>query len=282
MAGCRNPDLRSILEHGWYRRAVISDPELLAAWRDGDARAGQELFGRYFEPVSRFFANKVHDERDDLVQETFEACLRGRDRLRADTSFRSYLFSVAFNVLKGYYRRRRSHDHVMAAADELFASSLHDLAPGPSTIVGAVQQEQLLLEALRRIPMELQAVLEMRYWEERTPSDPNPATRRAFGSKHTGSQGVRRWLPVLPSAPACAPGLLALGAVGAAPGGATSLRSQGAPRAVRGRSGPTLARPLQAAHGRPWAPSAALPGPPCAPSVPAALAGCKPASGQLA
>jgi len=144
---------------------VTSDPELLAAWREGDARAGQELFGRYFEPVSRFFANKVHDDRDDLVQETFEACLRGRDRLRADGSFRSYLFSVAFNVLKGYFRRKRSHD-VMAAADELFASSIHDLAPGPSTIVGAVQQEQLLLEALRRIPMELQAVLEMRYWEE--------------------------------------------------------------------------------------------------------------------
>lgn len=155
-----------IARYGWYRRRVASDPELLSAWRDGDARAGQELFGRYFEPVSRFFANKVHDERDDLVQETFEACLRGRDRLRADGSFRSYLFSVAFNVLKGYYRRRRSHDHVMAAADELFASSLHDLAPGPSTIVSAVQQEQLLLEALRRIPMELQAVLEMRYWED--------------------------------------------------------------------------------------------------------------------
>lgn len=141
---------------------MASDPELLAAWRDGDGRAGQELFGRYFEPVSRFFANKVHDERDDLVQETFEACLRGRDRLRADGSFRSYLFSVAFNVLKGYFRRRRS----TAVVDALPASSIHDLAPGPSTIVGAVQQEQLLLEALRRIPMELQAVLEMRYWEE--------------------------------------------------------------------------------------------------------------------
>lgn len=162
--GCRCQT--QIARDGWYRRAVASDPELLAAWRDGDARAGQELFGRYFEPVSRFFANKVQDDRDDLIQETFEACLRGRDRLRADGSFRSYLFSVAFNVLKGYFRRKRSKNHVMAAVDELLESSIHDLAPGPSTIVGAVQQEQLLLEALRRIPLELQAVLEMRYWEE--------------------------------------------------------------------------------------------------------------------
>jgi RNA polymerase sigma factor (sigma-70 family) len=141
---------------------VATDPELLAAWRDGDARAGQELFGRYFEPVSRFFANKLLDDRDDLVQETFEACVRGRDRLRDDASFRAYLFSVAFNVLKAHFRRKRS----AAAVHELGSSSLHDLAPGPSTIVGAVQQEQLLLEALRRITMEMQVVLEMRYWED--------------------------------------------------------------------------------------------------------------------
>ncbi len=38
--------------YGWYRSPVASDPELLAAWREGDARAGQELFARYFEPVS--------------------------------------------------------------------------------------------------------------------------------------------------------------------------------------------------------------------------------------
>jgi RNA polymerase sigma-70 factor (ECF subfamily) len=141
---------------------VASDPELLTAWREGDVRAGQELFTRYFESISRFFANKLREDHDDLVQETFEACVRGRDRLRDDASFRSYLFSVACNVLKGYYRRKRSAQRV----DELGDSSIHDLAPGPSTLVGSVRQEQLLLEALRRIPMDQQVVLELSYWED--------------------------------------------------------------------------------------------------------------------
>ncbi len=141
---------------------MARDPELLAAWRRGDARAGQELFARYFEPVSRFFANKLSEDHDDLIQETFEACVRGRDRLRDDASFRAYLFSVAFNVLKVYFRRKRSAGQVEALGNE----SIHDLSPGPSTIVGAAQQEQLLLEALRRIPIELQVVLELRYWED--------------------------------------------------------------------------------------------------------------------
>jgi RNA polymerase sigma-70 factor (ECF subfamily) len=142
---------------------VTSDSELLAAWREGNVRAGQDLFTRYFGPISRFFANKLrNDAHDDLIQETFEACVRGRDRLRDDASFRSYLFSVACNVLKHHYRRQRSGNR----QGELGESSIHDLAPGPSSIVGLVEQEQLLLEALRRIPLELQVVLELHYWEE--------------------------------------------------------------------------------------------------------------------
>ncbi|MCA9648654.1 MAG: sigma-70 family RNA polymerase sigma factor [Myxococcales bacterium] len=141
---------------------VASDPELLAAWRDGDGRAGQELFSRYFEAVSRFFANKVNADHEDLIQETFEACVRGRDRLRDDGSFRAYLFSVAFNVLKAHYRRMREE----ARVGELGSASVHDLSPGPSTVVGGAEQGQLLLEALRRIPIDIQAVLEMRYWED--------------------------------------------------------------------------------------------------------------------
>lgn len=182
---------------------MASDPELLAAWREGDARAGQELFGRYFEPVSRFFANKLQGERDDLIQETFEACVRGRDRLRDDTSFRSYLFSVAFNVLKAYFRRKRNQDRVWAAVDELDTSSIHDLAPGPSTIVGAVQQEQLLLEALRRIPMELQVLLEMRYWEEMSSAEIGavlgiPAAT-ARSRLHRGRELLERAIAQLPA-----------------------------------------------------------------------------------
>jgi RNA polymerase sigma-70 factor (ECF subfamily) len=188
---------------------VASDPELLAAWRDGDVRAGQELFGRYFEPVSRFFANKLHDDRDDLIQETFEACVRGRDRLRDDGSFRSYLFSVAFNVLKGYFRRRRN----AALVDELGSSSLHDLAPGPSTLVSTVQQEQLLLEALRRIPMDLQVVLEMRYWEEMSSAEIGaalgiPATT-ARTRLHRGRELLERAIAQLPTSPSARESTLA-------------------------------------------------------------------------
>ena len=178
---------------------MTRDPQLLAAWRDGNVRAGQELFGRYFEPVSRFFANKLRADHDDLIQETFEACLRGRDRLRDDTSFRSYLFSVAFNVLKVHFRRTQGAQRMEALGSE----SIHDLSPGPSTIVGAGQQEQLLLEALRRLPIELQVVLELRYWEDLSSTEIGavleipPATARS--RLHRGRELLDRVIGQLPA-----------------------------------------------------------------------------------
>jgi len=138
---------------------VRSDAELLEAWREGDKRAGAELFERYFEPISRFFVNKLSDDPDDLVQETFMACLRGRDRLREAASFRSYLFGIACNVLRAHLRR---HTHVPLEDDDRCA---FDLSPGPSTALHAREGERLLLDALRRIPLEHQILLELHYWE---------------------------------------------------------------------------------------------------------------------
>ncbi len=137
------------------------DVELLAAWRAGDPRGGQALFERYFDQVSRFFVNKVPFDHEDLIQETFAACVSGRDRLRSDASFRSYLFSIAYNVLKTYYTRKAKLPR--KAALESFA--VDELAPGPSTLLRANERELMLLEALRCIPLELQVVLEMSYWE---------------------------------------------------------------------------------------------------------------------
>jgi RNA polymerase sigma-70 factor (ECF subfamily) len=141
---------------------VRSDAELFESWCGGDERSGAVLFDRHFAAMSRFFRNKVTDEFEDLVQQTFTACLESRDRFRRDSSFRTYLFAIANNVLRNHYRSRR-RDRI-----DLTEVSAHDLAPGPSTVVAKVREQQLLLESLRRIPVELQVILELFYWEGMT------------------------------------------------------------------------------------------------------------------
>lgn len=137
------------------------DATLLRAWRGGDAAAGRVLFERYFQQVTRFFVNKVPFDHEDLIQETFTACLRGRDRVRDEARFRSYLFGVAYNVLKKHYERRAGGRR----GEPLESQAAADLAPGPSTLLRKRDRDRRLLDALRQLPLEQQLVLEMLYWE---------------------------------------------------------------------------------------------------------------------
>ena len=144
-----------------------SDLALLDAWRDGDQRAGNELFNRHFDSICRFFANKAPNEVDDLIQRTFLACVESRDRYRGEASFRGYLFGVARNVLRRYYRDKRYHD---ARFDPLVVS-VHDLGPGPSLLIADKREQEILLAALRRLPMDHQITLELYYWENMSGSE---------------------------------------------------------------------------------------------------------------
>ncbi|MCY1064671.1 sigma-70 family RNA polymerase sigma factor [Nannocystis sp. RBIL2] len=140
------------------------DSELLEAWRAGDRAAGNVLFGRHFAAIYRFFRNKTGDEAEDLVQRTFMACAAGRERFHADAPFRAYLFSAARNVLREHFRgRHRGREPV-----DIDALSVADLAPGPSTWLAARAEENVLLRALRKIPLASQIVLELYYWERFT------------------------------------------------------------------------------------------------------------------
>ncbi|MCG8422368.1 MAG: sigma-70 family RNA polymerase sigma factor [Proteobacteria bacterium] len=135
---------------------------MLEAWQGGDLAAGEELFERYYEAIFRFFANKVSDGVSDLVQQTFMACVEGRDRLRRTSSFRSYLFSIAHNKFRAHLRARYRD----AAAGDLDTVSLQDLAPGPRSLYVRRREQRILLDALRTIPIAHQVLIELRYWEQ--------------------------------------------------------------------------------------------------------------------
>lgn len=140
------------------------DHELLESWRGGDRVAGNLLFKRHFAAIYRFFRNKVGEGVEDLVQRTFTACVEGRDRFRQDASIRTYLFGIAHNILHDHFRRQQRAGQVVDI-DEV---SVEDLGASASQILAAHGEEMLLVQALRRIPLASQELLELYYWEEFT------------------------------------------------------------------------------------------------------------------
>jgi RNA polymerase sigma-70 factor (ECF subfamily) len=141
---------------------VTSDLELLEAWRGGDREAGGTLFDRHFDMLARFFANKLGEGLDDLVQQTFLAAVEGRDRYRGDAPFRNYLLRIGHNLLCKHYRQNR----VRNVEPDLSVTAILDLDPSPSSIAERRGEQVLLLQALRAIPFDLQVVLELAFWEQ--------------------------------------------------------------------------------------------------------------------
>jgi len=137
---------------------VQDDVELLRAWADGDATAGNTLFRRHFEVVFRFFSTKLDGPCDDLVQETFTACLEGSGRFEGRSTFKTYMLRIARYRLCEHYRRRRRDFSPQT-------ESVIDAGASPSTVFEARERHSRLLAALRRLPLDFQITLELFYWE---------------------------------------------------------------------------------------------------------------------
>lgn len=142
----------------------MDDAVLFESWCRGDRRAGAQLFERHYEAIARFFHNKAHHDADDLIQRTFLRCVETHARIRKPTSFRYYLFGVARNVLLEYLEEKGRRQR--REAPNFLSTSIEDVAPTPSSALARAREERLILHALRRIPLELQIILELYYWEE--------------------------------------------------------------------------------------------------------------------
>ncbi len=140
------------------------DPDfaLLESWRQGDTRAGEELFGRHFDSLCRFFRNKLPDGVDDLIQRTFLLCIERQLQFEGRSSFRTYLFVIARRELYREFDKRRRTDGRLEPLEQ----SVEELSASPLSIVARRREDRYLLEALRRIPLDHQITLELYFWEE--------------------------------------------------------------------------------------------------------------------
>jgi RNA polymerase sigma-70 factor (ECF subfamily) len=87
-----------------------TDQDLMLAFQRGSVEAFEEIFRRYEQPMWGYFRRRMADagRAEELMQETFMAVLRGAERYQPAASFRTYLYSIAFNLLSADRRSARS------------------------------------------------------------------------------------------------------------------------------------------------------------------------------
>lgn len=87
----------------------MRDEELVSEFIDGKEKAFEELMDRYQKPMFYFIKAMVLDteEARDITQKVFIRALNNLSGLGKGEQFRSWLYSIALNLARGFMKGRR-------------------------------------------------------------------------------------------------------------------------------------------------------------------------------
>jgi RNA polymerase sigma-70 factor (ECF subfamily) len=103
---------------------TVMDSQWLAKCRGGDSLAIERMVQTHQQDVYRLALSILddHDEADDVTQEVFISALHGLDSFRANSSFKTWLFSITINVCRSRLRRGKSRTRLSQVLQSFFRS----------------------------------------------------------------------------------------------------------------------------------------------------------------
>ncbi len=151
----------------FVNKASLSDEELMkrVASKDDD-RAFDELYHRHARRVMGFLMRQLGDSERaaDLMQDAFLRLWSSRERYLSGKCFSTWLFSIAYNLLKNEYRRLgysvEYAEHVINSTTEEQDDDL-DVKLDNRLFDAALRQELSLLDAESRLLFSLRFEEEM-------------------------------------------------------------------------------------------------------------------------
>ncbi len=105
---------------------VTNDKLLVAGFLKGNVKAFDTLYEQYSERLYRFAFMLLKNKEDalDIVQETFLRIWHKREDLSEEKSFKSYLFTVSYNITVDLLRKRLNEKKYCETLVKNFSFSL--------------------------------------------------------------------------------------------------------------------------------------------------------------
>ena len=145
------------------------EKQLILLLRDESTRreAFAEVVRTYQEPLYRMVRRIVliHEDADDVLQNTFIKAWQGLDKFRGDSSLGTWLYRIASHEALDHLERNK----------RLCASIDDDEHPGHMSLASRLESDpyfdgdetqQQLQQAIRMLPDKQRAVFNMKYFEE--------------------------------------------------------------------------------------------------------------------
>ncbi|MGK0221966.1 MAG: RNA polymerase sigma factor (sigma-70 family) [Limisphaerales bacterium] len=133
----------------------LSDDELITAYLDQDQAAFTTLYNRHKPAVYGFFLRQLTGEAaNDGFQETWSKLIANLANYQPEGKFKSYLFTVAYNVLHDHQRKlMREPQHAELDEQTLIDSSADTTAAAEQT-----QLAERLFGEIRKLPIAQRSV----------------------------------------------------------------------------------------------------------------------------
>lgn len=141
------------------------EEEILQLASQGDAEAFGILYERYAPRIFNYVyyrTGNIHDA-EDLTARVFQRALKHIHRYTdRGLPFSAWLYRIAHNLVANWHRDRSHHQEI--AIDDLVpmpAAQEH-----PETMLLRVEEQEILLRAIRRLPPDRQHLLILKFVEE--------------------------------------------------------------------------------------------------------------------
>ena len=107
-----------------------SDEELMIGYREGDAGAFDELYGRHKGGLYRYLLRHCRDSAatEELFQDVWMNLIGARARYEVSAKFATYLYRLAHNRLIDYYRKH-AHGATVSFEDDGASGIEEPIAP---------------------------------------------------------------------------------------------------------------------------------------------------------
>lgn len=134
---------------------------LAAQLRHGDRQAAAQLVDIYYRPIYLFFRRLGHSRptSEDLTQETFLQAWQHLGQLRDAEALTTWLYHIAANASKMYWRRRKGAKAVDAEQLELTAAGTGDNPAAQLEVLRVVDR------AVANLPFKLRQAVVLHYMQ---------------------------------------------------------------------------------------------------------------------
>ncbi|MEC0206115.1 RNA polymerase sigma factor [Paenibacillus lautus] len=144
---------------------MISDQQLSERMAAGDQEAFEMLVTRYHGPLLSYTTQRLADRQkaQDIVQETFIRLIRHLKQHGTLEHVRSWLYRVALNMCKDYWKSASYRSEGLAGEE---MPDAYDPAPGAEELVERQETSLEIAASLESLPDIQQEVISLRFFHD--------------------------------------------------------------------------------------------------------------------